>query len=93
MSKAKKTSIKNLLFQKKPVGVILSLHGCEGKYPAKIAKEIDCTYTHTLKILGILKSNGIVEFKKQGRIKEVALTNKGKGLASDIKSLADKFFK
>lgn len=78
--------LRDLLFQKKPYGVILALHEAKHKYPTKVAKEIDCTYTHTLKILSVLKDEGIVEFKKHGRIKEVHLTDKGAKLA---KALAD----
>ncbi|MFH1721599.1 MAG: MarR family winged helix-turn-helix transcriptional regulator [Candidatus Altiarchaeota archaeon] len=91
--KKKKAPLQDLIFQKKPLGVILSLHGVEGRYPTKIAKEIDCTYTHTLKILSILRSTGIVEFRKHGRIKEVVLTEKGIELSKSIYELKEKFLK
>lgn len=77
----------NLLLHSKPTGILLSLKGSEGKYASIISKEIDCTYTHTLKILNDFKKFGIVDFKKEGRIKEVFLTEKGLDIAHDLEGL------
>lgn len=79
-------SIINLILYEKPVAVILSLRANE-KYASKVSKEIDCTYTHTLKILSELKSYGIVEFKKEGRIKKVKLTEAGQEIANNLNRL------
>jgi len=78
--------ILDLLLHDKPVGVILSLKEGE-KYASKVSKEIDCTYTHTLKILSELKSYGMVEFEKKGRIKKVRLTELGEDVAHGLEGL------
>lgn len=80
------TKLAELFMHKKPVGVILSLKDSK-KYPSVISKEIDCTYTHTLKILNELHNHGLAEFNKQGRIKEVTLTEKGIEIAHDLEGL------
>lgn len=76
-----------LLLHNKPTGILLSLKGSEGKYASIISKETDCTYTHTLKILNDFRKFGIVDFKKEGRIKEVFLTEKGLDIAHDLEGL------
>ncbi len=75
-----------LLLHDKPVGVILSLKEGE-KYASKVSKEIDCTYTHALKILSELKSYGMVDFEKKGRIKKVKLTELGEDVAHGLEGL------
>ncbi len=79
-------SIPKLLFHEKPVGILLSLK--QGKrYASKISKEVDCTYTHTLKILSKIQEHGLVKFEKRGRIKEVVLTNLGEDIARGLEDL------
>jgi len=84
-------SIVDLFLYDKPVKTILSLKDSEGKYASVIAKETDCTYTHTLKILDTLKSHGMVEFKKSGRIKNVVLTPIGYDIAHELEGLVRQF--
>jgi len=81
-----KKEIINLFLHSKPVGVILSLKEGE-KYASKVSKEIDCTYTHTLKILSELKNYGLVKFEKKGRIKKVRLTETGEDIAHGLEGL------
>ncbi|MFH1404271.1 MAG: winged helix-turn-helix domain-containing protein [Candidatus Altiarchaeota archaeon] len=76
-----------LLLHEKPAGILLSLHDSEGKYASVLSKENDCTYTHTLKILSKLEENGIVEFRKEGRIKFVKLTSIGEDVAHELEGL------
>jgi predicted transcriptional regulator len=78
--------ILNLFLHEKPVGTILSLREGE-KYASKVSKEVDCTYTHTLKILSELKAYGLVEFEKSGRIKKVKLTDLGEDIAHGFEGL------
>lgn len=79
--------ILELFLHKKPVGIIISLKDSDGKYASVLSKENDCTYTHTLKILTSLQNYGIVEFKKEGRIKGVKLTQVGEDIAHEFKGL------
>lgn len=79
--------ITELFLHRKPVGIIMSLKGSDGKYASILSKENDCTYTHTLKILTDLKNYGVVEFKKEGRIKGVKLTQIGEDIAHEFEGL------
>ena len=51
------------------------------RYGSILAKEVDCTYSHSVKILQTLKKMGLVTFEKQGRIKLIKLTKKGLEIA------------
>ena len=82
--------IMDLFLHSKPVGVMLSLNASEGKYASIISKEVDCTYTHTLKILTQLKEQGLVKFEKEGRIKQVGLTPDGEDVAHELEGLVRK---
>ena len=57
------------------------------KYGSILAKEVDCTYSHAVKILQTLESLGLVVFEKKGRIKIIKLTKKGKDIAEHIESI------
>ena len=78
--------------REKPVKVITHLLK-GGAYISSIAKKVKMTYSHTLKILNILESAGIVEFKKDGKVKIARLTNKGKDIASRLDSILKLFNK
>lgn len=64
----------------KPVRLMTSLKSGP-KYATLLSKEIDCTYSHTVKLLDQFKKLGLVEFEKKGRIKIVKLTSAGEDLA------------
>jgi DNA-binding MarR family transcriptional regulator len=54
------------------------------RYASVLAKEVDCTYSHTVKIIKMLKDNNLVDFSKKGRLKTIALTTSGKEIASNL---------
>ena len=56
----------------------------KARYGSILAKEVDCTYSHAVKILQALQELGLVSFEKQGRIKLIKLTKKGKEIAEAI---------
>jgi len=90
MSKAK--ILQRLFLRTKPVRMIMSLN--EGpKYATIVSKEVDCTYSHTVKILSLFESNGLVTFEKKGRIKTIELTDDGQGLAQTIGEVLRKLSK
>ncbi len=64
----------------KPVRLLISLKAGP-KYATILSKEIDCTYSHTVKLLDQFKKLGLVTFEKKGRIKIVKLTSVGEDLA------------
>ncbi len=56
-------------------------------YASNLAKQIDCTYSHVVKILQEMQKEGIVNFDKQGRLKLLSLTKKGQDIAESIDSI------
>jgi DNA-binding MarR family transcriptional regulator len=67
----------------KPVKILISLKSGP-KYATILSKEVDCTYSHTVKLLDQFKLYGLVEFEKKGRIKIIKLTEDGQELAHSI---------
>ena len=87
-----KMEMEELFLRKKPVRLLLNIKmGGAPKYVSILAKETDCTYSHTVKLLDIFRNLGIVEFEKQGRIKFVRLTQDGVALGGDFESVLRKF--
>lgn len=75
-----------LFLRVKPVRMLSSLKGGP-KYATILSKEIDCTYSHTVKLLDLFKEYGLVDFEKKGRIKIVKLTDTGQDLANSVQGL------
>ena len=61
--------------------------GEKKRYGSLLAKEVDCTYSHAVKILQTLEELKLVDFEKKGRIKLIKLTKKGEEVAEDIDSI------
>ena len=57
------------------------------RYGSILAKEVDCTYSHAVKILQTLEKLDLVTFEKQGRIKLIKLTKKGQEIADNIDNI------
>ena len=72
-----------LFLRTKPVRMLVSLKDGP-KYATIISKEVDCTYSHTVKLLELFNDFGLVEFEKKGRIKIVKLTDVGRDLAQGV---------
>ena len=82
---AKKNEMYHFFLRKKPVMILVNLaKDTKLRYASVIAKEVDCTYSHTVRILDILKRNGLVEFNKNGRLKTITLTSNGKEIANNF---------
>lgn len=80
MAAAKSSPASSLYLHVKPVKLIVSLKAGP-KYATVLSKEIDCTYSHTVKLLDEFKRFALVDFEKKGRIKIVKLTPTGEALA------------
>ena len=80
------TQLTKLFLRTKPVKMIVSLKKGP-KYATQVSKEIDCTYSHTVKLLDELETLKLVTFKKQGRIKIITLTEDGEDLAHSIEGV------
>ena len=78
----------NVFFREKPALMLLGLRNQKGEiYASSLAKEIDCTYSHVVKIIQEMHRAGLVTFKKQGRLKLLTLTIKGVKVADHIDSI------
>lgn len=78
----------DLFFRRKPALMLVSLkRNARMRYGSVLAKEVDCTYSHAVKILQILRDLKLVDFEKQGRIKLIKLTKKGNTVAEAIENI------
>ncbi len=88
-----KLELEDLFLRKKPIRLLMNIKLGSAKYVSILAKETDCTYSHTVKLLDIFRNLGLVDFEKTGRIKYVKLTQDGIELAQDFESVLRKFSK
>ncbi|MBT3394843.1 winged helix DNA-binding protein [archaeon] len=87
----KKKEIFEVFFRKKPAMILLALKTSNrNRYGSVIAKEVDCTYSHAVKILQEMEKNKLVSFVKEGRIKTIKLTDSGEEIAGHIERIRDK---
>ena len=78
----------DIFFQKKPSIILVALKRiARVRYGSILAKEVDCTYSHAVKILQSLERLGLVIFEKKGRIKLIKLTKKGAEVAENIENI------
>jgi len=78
----------DLFFRRKPALMLVALKRIvRARYGSVLAKEVDCTYSHAVKILQSLERLGLVIFEKKGRIKLIKLTKKGKEVADNIEAI------
>lgn len=75
----------NVFFREKPAMMLVRLRNVKSEmYASSLAKQIDCTYSHVVKILQQMQKAGLVNFNKQGRLKLLSLTKKGQDVAEMI---------
>jgi DNA-binding MarR family transcriptional regulator len=75
----------NVFFREKPAMMLLGLKNAKtGVYASSLAKSVDCTYSHVVKILQQMQKAGLVNFEKQGRLKLLTLTKNGAEVADHI---------
>ena len=78
----------DVFFRRKPALMLVSLKkNVRMRYGSILAKEVDCTYSHAVKILQTLKILRLVDFEKKGRIKLIKLTKKGTDVADAIENI------
>ncbi|HIH17258.1 MAG TPA: hypothetical protein HA282_01080 [Nanoarchaeota archaeon] len=77
-------------FRKKPALMLVALRkSTRSRYGSILAKEIDCTYSHAIKILQGMERLGLVSFEKQGRVKSIKLTKRGQEIADHVEKVTD----
>lgn len=75
----------DIFFRRKPALMLVALKKLSrARYGSILAKEVDCTYSHAVKILQTLEKLNLVVFEKKGRIKLIQLTKKGHEIADHI---------
>ena len=81
--KDKSKELIDIFLREKPVNMIVKLGKKPGKqkYFSIIAKEVDCTYSHTVRTLQELQKKGLLTFNKSGRKNIIELTKMGKELS------------
>ena len=85
-----KKDIFEVFFRRKPAMILVALKkNLRNRYGSVLAKEVDCTYSHTVKILQEMEKSGLVGFEKQGRIKIIKLTDVGNKVADHIGRIKD----
>jgi len=78
----------NVFFREKPAMMLVSLRQSKGSiYASSLAKQIDCTYSHVVKILQEMEKASLINFEKQGRLKLLTLTKKGSDMADHIENI------
>lgn len=78
----------DIFFRRKPALMLVALKRiARARYGSILAKEVDCTYSHAVKILQNLEKLGLVIFEKKGRIKLIKLTKRGQEVADDIENI------
>ena len=77
----------------KPVKMLTSLKNEDIRYATQVSKVVDCTYSHTVKVLEMFRRLGLVQFEKKGRVKLIKLTDNGMDIAHDFEGLRRKFTK
>lgn len=83
-----KKHIFDVFFREKPAMMLVELKNANANvYASVLAKQIDCTYSHVVKILQEMQKAELINFKKEGRLKLLELTKKGKEIAGNIESI------
>jgi len=78
----------DIFFRRKPALMLVALKKMsKARYGSLLAKEVDCTYSHAVKILQTLEELGLVVFEKKGRIKLIKLTKKGEEISENIDAI------
>ena len=75
----------NVFFREKPAMMLVELKNAKADiYASLLAKTVDCTYSHVVKILQEMEKAGLINFEKQGRLKLLTLTKTGSEVADHI---------
>ncbi len=79
--------LERLLLKEKPCQALLAILELNPAYVSLVAKEIDSTFAHTLRIISQLEQAGLISTKTSGRMKQIELTEPGKKAAEAIQIL------
>ncbi len=83
-----KNNVLNIFFREKPAMMLIGLKNAKNQtYASSLAKQIDCTYSHVVKILQEMERAELITFDKQGRLKLLSLTKNGSDVADNIERI------
>ena len=86
--KKREKDIFEVFFRKKPAMMLVALNSSnKNRYGSILAKEVDCTYSHAVKILQDMQTAKLVDFEKTSRIKTIKLTESGMRVAEHIEKI------
>lgn len=78
----------DLFLHSKPSKILVQLNNpTKENYASKIARDIDCTYSHAIRIIQQLEEHGLAKSEKKGRKKELELTENGREIAEILSEL------
>ena len=84
----KNKKIFDVFIREKPAMMLINLLNSNNEiYASTLAKSVDCTYSHVVKILQQMEDAGLVTFEKTGRLKFLKLTKKGEEIAKHIDAI------
>jgi len=75
--------------KEKPAMALLAIRDLDPAYASAVAKRIDSTVPHTLKIIAEMEERGLVTSKLEGRIRRIELTEHGQAAAAAVSNLID----
>lgn len=67
--------------------LVMLLTATHEHYASSLAKAVDCTYSHIVKILNEMQKADLITFKKSGRLKVLHLTKKGEDVAACVEKI------
>ena len=73
----------------KPGRALLAVRDLDPAYASKVAKVIDSTLSHTVRILSEMEDMGLVKSRPEGRIKRLDLTERGEIVATVLFNLME----
>lgn len=84
----KNKKIFDVILREKPVMMLVHLLNANAEiYASTLAKSVDCTYSHVVKVLQEMEDAGLVSFEKTGRLKYLKLTKKGEEIAKHLDAI------
>lgn len=84
----KNKKIFDVFLREKPAMMLVTLLNSNAEvYASTLAKSVDCTYSHVVKVLQEMEDAGLVTFEKTGRLKYLKLTKKGEETAKHIDAI------
>ena len=88
----KNNILEDLFLRDKPARLLLKIKEGEGsRYASTLSKEVDCTYSHCVRILQQMEKIGLVKSSRTGRVKKISLTSLGEDVAFALENLLRTF--